>query len=198
MPLTVEVTRTTNYIQREIIAANMYETLLSGVCLYAVHNLVDKGNNAAPTYLMGTFCLHQCINLISSIGAYALLDKSDLSPREMENAQKEIQKSEPSGADTASDREGDTFRMLPASSQESRESRRSSSATSPQARIALEGQGQNDRLLHQGLLTRYNRMYSNFYRKGVLPLLTGIGIGIFANEENKNSFCQFFSKEAGR
>lgn len=195
MPLTVEVTRTTNYIQREIIAANMYETLLSGVCLYAVHNLVDKGNNAAPTYLMGTFCLHQCINLISSIGAYALLDKSDLSAREMEDAQKEIQKSEPSGANTSSDREGDGYRMLPASTQEWR---RPPSTSSSQGRTALDEQGQNDRLVHQGLLTRYNRMYSNFYRKGVLPLLTGIGIGIFANEENKNSFCQFFSKEAGR
>lgn len=183
-------TRTRNSILRETICANAYHTALSGIGLYAMYTLVDKSNPAVPTYLMGTAFAERCINLISSINGYALMDTSELTPVELVEAQRaNTSDATQVGSDAGDQTEGIMVASTVAPGVTGGRPRNatSSSQTRP------TDQANSDRVNHQGLLNRYNRMYQNFYNRSCMTLGTVIVIGIFGNKENRNSFYNLFS-----
>ena len=179
-------TRTCNSILRETIYANVYHTALSGAGLYAMYTLVDKSNPAVPTYLMGTAFAERCINLISSINGYALMDTSELTTAEFVEAQRANASDATQGGSDAGDHTDTIVVAQPVTNGRAR-----SSASFPQTRPT--DQANLERINHQGLLNRYNRMYQNFYNRSCMTLGTVIVIGIFGNKENRNSFHNLFS-----
>ena len=179
-------TRTRNSILRETIYANVYHTALSGAGLYAMYTLVDKSNPAIPTYLMGALFAERCINLISSITAYALMDTSDLSIVEHQEAQRQGPSDPIQGGSDAGDQRDNIVVAQPVFGGRVR----NGTSSSP-ARPA--DHGNLERINTQVFLNRYNKMYNNFYNRGCLTLGTGIVIGIFGNKENRNSFYNLFS-----
>ncbi|MCX6987508.1 MAG: hypothetical protein NT065_05070 [Chlamydiae bacterium] len=179
-------TRTCNSILRETIYANVYHTALSGAGLYAMYTLVDKSNPAAPTYLMGTAFAERCINLISSINGYALMDTSELTPAEFVEAHRANASDATQGGSDAGE-QIDTMLLTQTGFGGRVRNGTSSSSARPADHANLE------RINHQGLLNRYNRMYQNFYNRSCMTLGTVIVIGIFGNKENRNSFYNLFS-----
>jgi hypothetical protein len=179
-------TRTRNSILRETICANAYHTALSGIGLYAMYTLVDKSNPAVPTYLMGTAFAERCINLISSINGYALMDTSELTPAEFVEAQRANTSDATQVGSEGGDQPEGTMVGQPGTGGRSRNAPSSSPARPVDP-------AHSDRVNHQGLLNRYNRMYQNFYNRSCMTLGTVIVIGIFGNKENRNSFYNLFS-----
>jgi hypothetical protein len=185
MPINPATAKTRDSILRETIYANVYHTALFGAGLYSMYRLVDKSNPAVPTYLMGAVFAERCINLISSISAYALMDTSELNFLERQEAQRQ----DPSDGVQAGSDAVDAIEASGAMVATTHSRTRIGSTPWP-SRTA--DQATADRANHQGLLNRYNRMYKNLYNRGCLTLGTGIVIGTFGNEENRNSFWNLF------